>query len=242
MKRLSAVIIIGLFFSGFCFAQTQTGDASYNASKTGLTISHASMSFNTRVKVTNLRNNMEVIATVNARIPAADPRVADVSKEAGDAIGMSPTGHTQVRLEQLPPQQEAPVVVPPAAAPPEADPPPVPPPPQAAAATPATPTVSAPAVATSTVTTRAPIEEPIVETIVVSESPAQYLLAPYSPAPACPAYPLVILILLILMVLLLTAILVLLLCMRRIPYGINAPWYYPVWVRRRLRYLKKHRR
>jgi hypothetical protein len=51
-------------------------------------------------------------------------------------------------------------------------------------------------------------------------------------SPLCVA----ILVLLIIGVLLLVTILVLMLCMHRIPWS---PWYYPVWVRRHLRYLKK---
>jgi hypothetical protein len=101
MKSVSAALILGLVFSGFCFAQTQTGNASYNTSKKGLTISHSSMSFGARVRVINLRNNQEIIAAVDGRIPASDPRIADISAEAGDAIGMSRSGYTEVRLEQL---------------------------------------------------------------------------------------------------------------------------------------------
>ncbi|MDR2257552.1 MAG: septal ring lytic transglycosylase RlpA family protein, partial [Treponema sp.] len=74
MKSLTAALFFGLFFSSLCFAQTQTGNASYNAAKSGVTIAHPSMSFGTRVRVTNLRNNREVIATVDGRIPASDPR------------------------------------------------------------------------------------------------------------------------------------------------------------------------
>jgi hypothetical protein len=49
---------------------------------------------------------------------------------------------------------------------------------------------------------------------------------------------LVILFLLIIAVMLLTAILVLLVGMRRLPWW---PWFYPLWVRRRMRYLKNRR-
>jgi hypothetical protein len=60
MKPLIAVLIFGLFFSSPCFAQTQTGNASYNASKNGLTLAHASMSFGTRVKITNQENKKDL--------------------------------------------------------------------------------------------------------------------------------------------------------------------------------------
>ncbi|MDR1588402.1 MAG: hypothetical protein LBS57_13190 [Treponema sp.] len=227
MKRLSAILIIGLFFSGLCFAQIQTGNASYNASKSGLVLAHASLSFGTTVRITNLMNNREVIATVNRRIPTNSPRVADIAKDAGDAIGMSPTGYTQVRLEivhrvsqAVPPE---PVPVTPVPAPPadtrENPPPPAQTPPPAS-------------------------QEPRIETIQLI-TPAQPQPQPQYfvvPAPSqvqnCASSPLclAILILVIIAVLFLVAILILMLCMHRIPWS---PWYYPQWVRRHLRYLKK---
>lgn len=222
MKRLSAVLVIGLI-SVYCFAQTQAGDASYNASKKGLTLAHSSMSFGTKVRITNERNNREVIASVDDRIPPGDSRIADISKEAGDAIGMAQTGYTRVRLEELVPVRSV-AVSPPPEQPPEAP-------------VRETPQPIAPAAAP------AGRQEAVVETIqIVSPQPApevQYVVLP-SPGdqnsfnfPLCVA----ILVLLIIAVLLLAAILVLLLY-RRIPWW---PWYYPVWLRRHLRYLKKRR-
>jgi hypothetical protein len=221
MKRLSAILVIGLFFSGLCFAQVQTGNASYNASKSGFTIAHASLSFGTMVRITNLMNNSEVITTVNSRIPPNSPHIADISKDAGDAIGMSRTGYTQVRLEIIhrsqPAASPAPVPVTPVPAPP-ADPPPAQTPP--------------------------PAQKPRTETIqfitpAQPQSQPQYFVVPApSQVQDCTTSPLclAILILLIIAVLLLAAILILMLCMHRIPWS---PWYYPVWVRRHLRYLKK---
>jgi hypothetical protein len=239
MKRLSAVLIIGFFFSVFCFAQTQTGNASYNASKSGLTIFHSSITFNAKVKVTNIRNGKEVIVTVDGRIPASDRnRIADISAEAGDAIGMSPTGYTEVRLEELIPQQ--------AAAPsPSAAPAP------SVAAIPSPPS-PAPQNAPPPVSSPASTGESRIETLQVITQPAaqpqatQYLVVPPSGSAQAQCFPspfcVVILILLIAALLVLTAILVLLLCMRRIPWRPGfVPWYHPVWFRRRTRYLKKRR-
>jgi hypothetical protein len=232
MKRLNTALILGLLFSAFCFAQTQTGNASYNASKGGFTIAHPSMSFGARVRITNLRNNSEVIASVDGRIPISDSRIADISKEAGDAIGMSTSDYTEVRLEQLVPQQadqadqapssvSAPVISPAPPPPPGREPAPAP-----------------QAQSTLVQAAQAPglVQEPVFESVqVVSQPPAQYL----------PQYPfcVVILVLLILVVVLLTAIFILLLCIRRVPwqFGVPGPWYNPVWERRYLRYLKKRR-
>jgi hypothetical protein len=235
MKSLRAALIIGLFFPVFCFAQTQTGNASYNPSKNGVTISHASMSFGTRVRVTNLVNNREVTAIVDSRIPPGDPRIADISREAGDAIGMSRTGYTTVRLEQLFQEQAsapAPSLIPAETSPPV----PVTSPPPTAAPIPAQP-VPVPVPDS---------RESIVENIQIIEPPpsVQYLVAG-GPYQTCSFSPLcvVILILLVVAVLLLAVILVLILCMRRVPWWPYAgtPWYSPVWLRRHLRYLKKRR-
>jgi hypothetical protein len=230
MKRLFAALVIGLLFSLVCFAQTQDGDASYNASKSGLIIAHSSMSFGTRVRVTNLRNNKEVIATVDGRIPTSDPRIADISREAGDAIGMPPSGYTRVRLEQLVHEQAAPVPAPAApipapqagsrVSPPASLPPPAPPVPPAPAR-----------------------QEPrIEETIQVVSQPPQYLIAPAQVQQTCFAYPLWCvagIILLVLIFLILAVILVLLLRARSIPWW---PWRYPLWIRRRFRYRKRRLR
>ncbi|MDR2134631.1 MAG: hypothetical protein LBP27_05940 [Treponema sp.] len=221
MKRLSAVLVIGLL-SVYGFAQTQTGNASYNASKKGLSIAHPSMSFGTRVRITNLRNNREIIASVDGRIPASDPRVADISAEAGDAIGMSRSGLTEVRLEQILPEHA-----------------------------PASLTEKPPASENAPLPERAPARqeqppagpsdagrEPRIETIQIvspSQAPpsAQYLVLPQG-AQNCSPLCVAILVLLVIAVLLLVLILVLLLRAR--PWW---PWYHSVWVRRHLRYLRK---
>jgi hypothetical protein len=101
MKRLSAALFLGFLVSSLCPAQIQTGNASLNSSKPGLAISHSSLSFNTRVRVTNLRNNRSVEAVVNGRIPIESGRIADISREAGAALGMDPAGLTLVEIEVL---------------------------------------------------------------------------------------------------------------------------------------------
>jgi rare lipoprotein A len=239
MKPLIAALILGLFSLSPCFGQTQTGNASYNASKNGLTLAHSSMSFGTRVRITNLRNNREVIATVDGRIPVTDPRIADISAEAGNAIGMSSSGYTEVRLEQLLHETTAAAIPAPVPTPSPAEAPTG----QAAennnrvaaAAVPPQPSAPPPS-------GQAPNQESrVVESIQVITPQPQYLAAPPAAVvQGCFASPLdfVILILLIIAVLLLTAILVLLLAMRRFPWW---PWFYPLWARRHARYLKNRR-
>jgi hypothetical protein len=227
MKRLGVVFIFSLL-SVYCFAQSQMGDASYNASKSGFTIAHPSMSFGTRVRITNLRNNSEVIATVDGRIPTRDPRIADISREAGDAIGMSRSGYTEVRIEQLPREQQ------PAAASASASAP-VPSPPAEQAR-------QAPAPEPAPAATSPEPREEIIQTVTLPQ--VQYVPAPVVERfQNCPLSPAVI-VLLALVVALLTAILVLLIHARRTLWWHGYPWFigrYPLWARRSIRHQKKRR-
>jgi hypothetical protein len=213
MKQLSAVLVFGFLAVSFCFAQIQTGNASYNASKTGFTISHPSLSFNTRVKVTNLKNNRFVETIVNGRIPIDAGRVADISREAGDALEIDKNGMTLVLLEILPPHIIESPAENPAPTPAVAEPPP-PPPPVPQQSTP--PSVVTQVLPLQTVTD-------IQYVPVTAAAPAQ---------PCCNARLIVAIFLLLLLVIaLLVTILVLLL--RRLPPW---PWHYPLWLRRRYRH------
>lgn len=222
MKSLSAVLVFGLFVSGLCFAQTQTGSASYNASKKGLTIAHSSMSFGTRVRITNLRNNQEVIATVDDRIPASDPRIADISAEAGNAIGMSSRGYTEVRLEQMVPVhavEENPAA--PAPAEPVINQPP--PPSGGNAAVPPRPSAPPPS------SGQEKTQPDVVPPAFIAQP--QYLMAPGQNC-LSPSLGLAILIVLIIVALLLTAILILILSLHRVSWRF---WHYSLWLRRHIR-------
>ncbi|MDR0586546.1 MAG: hypothetical protein LBG26_04845 [Treponema sp.] len=109
MKRLSAALVFGFLIVSVCFSQEiQIGNASYNSSKNGFTISHSSLSFNTRVKVTNLQNSRFVETVVNGRIPISADRIVDISRDAGDALGIDKNGMTLVQIETLPAGTEAP--------------------------------------------------------------------------------------------------------------------------------------
>ncbi|MDR0669483.1 MAG: hypothetical protein LBF95_05320 [Treponema sp.] len=244
MKRVSAALIFGLLVSLFCHAQVQTGNASYNSSKTGQTISHSSLSFNTRVKVTNLRNNMSTEAVVNGRIEISSTRIADIAQSVGDTLQMSKTGMTPVQIEVLHPEsaqsasaqsepaQAAPVQTPPAQTAPAraAQPVPVQQPAPARQPAAAARTSSPPAAAAQ------PVSETAVQTQPDQPVPVETLTEiRYVPvSAACPGMIcLVILILLILVIVLLVIILILMLRFR--PW----PWYYPIWLRRHFRYTKR---
>jgi hypothetical protein len=218
MKRLGVVFIF-LLLSTYCFAQSQTGNASYNASKSGVTISHPSISFGTRVRVINLGNNSEVIATVNGRNLPDPSCIADISREAGDAIGMARSGYTRVRIEELPPERSSTTAAAATTFPPA----------EQASAQPAPAAASPPASR---------------EEIYLTVPPAQYIPAPVAEQvrdyPFFPAF----IVLLAIVVALLAAILVLLIHARRSPWWSIWPWWfgrYPLWARRRIRHLKKRR-
>ena len=212
MKSLIAALTVGLLFPIFCFGQSQTGNASYNTSKSGYHISHASLSFGTRVRVTNLKNNREVITTVDGRIPPSDPRIADISKDVGDAIGMAASGYTELRIEPLPPEREA-----------ASTPVPVQPP---APVQPAGPAPASPP-GNIQIVTPAPVQYVLPE-MSAPPAPVQTVVQSCATSPLCVA----ILILLIIAVLLLAIILALILRHSRLPPW---AWFYPVWVRRSLR-------
>jgi hypothetical protein len=225
MKRFCVVLALGLFFPFFCFAQTQTGNASYNPSKTGFVISHSSLSFNTRVRVTNLRNSRSVEAAVTGRIPISNERIADISRDAGDALEMARTGVTQVRIEVL---SFHPAAAEPAPAAGNSAPNPV----SQAPAQPQ-PQQNAPAPAPAP----EPPEPAVRERTVIEP---QYIPVPSACPGSCSGTPLMLVVVCLLLIVIILLTIILILLVRR-PF--LAPlWPYPLWFRRRFLYAKKHRR
>jgi hypothetical protein len=236
MKRLSMALVLGFLISAFCFAQTQTGNASYNLSKGGLTISHPSLSFNTHVRVTNLRNSRSIEAVVNGRIPISDDRIADISRDAGDTLGMDKTGMTLIEIEILPgrgnpaaPVSVAPVPADPVPPAPAAQTPAPQPKPQPPKAEPAAP----PPASLGQAAPPPPAPAPPVQTI----TDVQYIPVP-APAYPCCSTPLLIAVLVLLILVLAILVFILILLARRFPLW---PWHYPFWLRRRYRYAKSKR-
>jgi rare lipoprotein A len=66
-----------------------------------LTAAHKTLKFNTRVRVTNLRNGKSVIVRINDRGPYIDGRCLDLSRAAFRVIESTSAGHAQVRYEVL---------------------------------------------------------------------------------------------------------------------------------------------
>ena len=66
-----------------------------------LTCAHRRYSFNTKVRVTNLRNGKSVVCRINDRGPYIRGRSIDLSKAAAARIGMISTGTARVRIEVI---------------------------------------------------------------------------------------------------------------------------------------------
>ena len=66
-----------------------------------LTAAHRSLSFGTKVKVTNNRNGRSVVVRINDRGPFARGRVLDLSKAAAQNIGMISSGTANVCYQVL---------------------------------------------------------------------------------------------------------------------------------------------
>jgi rare lipoprotein A len=65
----------------------------------GLTAAHLTLPFGTIVRVTNLKNNKNILLRINDRGPYIGGRVIDVSLAAAKRLGFVYAGITQVRIE-----------------------------------------------------------------------------------------------------------------------------------------------
>ena len=66
-----------------------------------MTAAHLSLPFDTIVRVTNLANGRSVEVRINDRGPFLKDRVIDVSRAAGERLGMIGAGTAQVRVEVI---------------------------------------------------------------------------------------------------------------------------------------------
>lgn len=65
------------------------------------TAAHRTLAFGSRVAVTNLANDKEVIVRINDRGPWGRGRIIDISYAAAKKIGMHRSGTAKVRLELI---------------------------------------------------------------------------------------------------------------------------------------------
>ena len=117
---MSTTILRSLVFFIFCFTSTLTlateeGIASYysdvfQGKKTAsgsiydrnkLTAAHKTLTFGTKVKITDLKNNKSVIVTITDRGPHSKKRMIDLSYAAAEEIGLVKAGLSKVRMEVI---------------------------------------------------------------------------------------------------------------------------------------------
>ncbi|MBK5279135.1 MAG: septal ring lytic transglycosylase RlpA family protein, partial [Bacteroidia bacterium] len=114
MKKLLYVLLFHMMAIS-ALAQTQTGKASFYADKfegsptasgekykhAKLTASHKTLPFGTKLRVTNIANNMSVEVVVNDRGPYVDGRIIDLSKSAAEKLGFISQGLTEVKIDVI---------------------------------------------------------------------------------------------------------------------------------------------
>lgn len=114
MKKILTVFLI-LFAICETYAQVQTGKASFYADKfegtptasgekyrhKKLTGAHKTLPFGTKVRVTNIANNLSVEIIINDRGPYVDGRILDVSRAAAEKLGFVNQGLAEVKLEVI---------------------------------------------------------------------------------------------------------------------------------------------
>ena len=83
----------------FAGRQTASGER-FNPS--AYTAAHRTLPFGSRIRVTNLHNDREVVVRINDRGPYAHGRIIDLSRAAAQALGFIHAGTAAVRLELLP--------------------------------------------------------------------------------------------------------------------------------------------
>ena len=81
------------------YALTSITASGERANPDAMTVAHRSLSFGTRIRVTNLRNSQSVILCVNDRGPFIEHRIVDVTKAAAQKLGFVQSGLTDVRVD-----------------------------------------------------------------------------------------------------------------------------------------------
>lgn len=71
-----------------------------------LTAAHATLPFNTLVRVTNSRNGKSTTVRINDRMKASRHKIIDLSREAATRLGLVREGIGPVRLEEVEEQEE----------------------------------------------------------------------------------------------------------------------------------------
>jgi rare lipoprotein A len=79
----------------------QRGSATHGLKSSELVAAHPSLPLKTKVQVTNLQNNKQIVVTISARIAASGNRIIDLSQQAAAALGLAERGVTAVSIETV---------------------------------------------------------------------------------------------------------------------------------------------
>lgn len=113
--RLACSCVCFMMMTFSSAAASEKGTASYYADslngnptasgeaydRAELTAAHRTLSFGTRVKVTNLDNGQFVVVRINDRGPYVEGRVIDVSGAAAEKLGLIDSGTAKVKIDLL---------------------------------------------------------------------------------------------------------------------------------------------
>lgn len=86
------------------YARSHNGHVTANGEKfdsNALTAAHRTLPMGTKVKVTNLANNKNVVVKVNDRGPFVKGREISVTRHAAQELGFIKQGVANVRIEQV---------------------------------------------------------------------------------------------------------------------------------------------
>ncbi len=84
--------------------RTTSNGEQYNKNK--LTAAHKDLPFNTKVLVTNLKNNKSVVVRINDRGPFIKDRIIDLSEKAAEKIDLKKTGTGYIKIQVVTPLLE----------------------------------------------------------------------------------------------------------------------------------------
>lgn len=100
-SAISKYVEIGFasyYSDSFIGKRTASGNV-YNQNE--MTAAHPSLPFGSKIKVTNLENQKEIVVTVNDRGPFVSGRIVDLSKSAAKALDFIEKGVIKVKIELI---------------------------------------------------------------------------------------------------------------------------------------------
>jgi rare lipoprotein A len=105
MRRVIGVLVWGLLIISVSYAQNyqifqQRGLATrtMRSNENELVAAHPNLPIGTRVKVTNLQNNREIVVTITGRILTSGSRIIDLSQVAAIALRMGEADSVSVSI------------------------------------------------------------------------------------------------------------------------------------------------